>query len=178
MKHEASINRNSGAMRIALFSADPAVEDLLDRTLAGSGFEVSRFDANASLANSQQQPSVVLACVSNPDLANSQQQLTMQQSFEQLSALLQQAGQARIVGAGGHSATSPEGPRLTRKQWSVIELLAAGKSDQQIAADRGITPRAVRALINRVFERVCPGRALSSREQVVEAQRVLANRSR
>jgi DNA-binding NarL/FixJ family response regulator len=159
MKHEASINRNSGAMRIALFSADPEVEDLLDRTLAGSGFEVSRFDANASLANSQQQ-------------------LTMQQSFEQLSALLQQAGQARIVGAGGHSATSPEGPRLTRKQWSVIELLAAGKSDQQIAADRGITPRAVRALINRVFERVCPGRALSSREQVVEAQRVLANRSR
>ncbi len=104
-------------MRIALFSADPVVEDLLDRTLVGSGFEVSRFDANVSLANSQQQPAVILACVTNPELANSQQQHTVQQSFEQLSAVLQQAGQALIVGAGGHIAASPEGPRLTRKQW-------------------------------------------------------------
>jgi FixJ family two-component response regulator len=165
-------------MRIALFSADPVVEDLLDRTLVGSGFEVSRFDANASLASSQQQPAVILACVTNPELANSQQQHTVQQSFEQLSAVLQQAGQALIVGAGGQPAATQDGLRLTRKQWGVIELLAAGKSDHQIAADRGITPRAVRALINRVFERVCPGRPLSSREQVVEAQRVLANRPR
>jgi len=165
-------------MRIALFSADPVVEDLLDRTLVGSGFEVSRFDANVSLANSQQQPAVILAYVANPEPANGQQQDATQQSFAQLSALLQQAGQALIVGAGGHIAASPEGPRLTRKQWGVIELLAAGKSDHQIAADRGITPRAVRALINRVFERVCPGRSLSSREQVVEAQRVLASRPR
>jgi DNA-binding NarL/FixJ family response regulator len=165
-------------MRIALFSADPVVEDLLDRTLVGSGFEVSRFDANVSLANSHQQPAVILAYVTNPEPANGQQQHTMQQSFAQLSAVLQQAGQALVVGAGGPSATGQDGPRLTRKQWGVIELLAAGKSDHQIAADRGITPRAVRALINRVFERVCPGRALSSREQVVEAQRVLASRPR
>lgn len=165
-------------MRIALFSADPVVEDLLDRTLAGSGFEVSRFDANASLANSQQQPAVILACVTNPELASSQQQFTMQQSFAQLSAVLQQAGQALVSGAGGQAAANQDSPRLTRKQWGVIELLAAGKSDHQIATDRGITPRAVRALINRVFERVCPGRPLSSREQVVEAQRVLAGRPR
>ena len=178
MKHAATENRNLGAMRIALFSADPVVEDLLDRTLVGSGFEVSRFDANVSLANSQQQPAVILACVTNPELANGQQQYTMQQSFAQLSAVLQQAGQALTGGLQLTTAAEQSAPRLTRKQWGVIELLAAGKSDHQIAADRGITPRAVRALINRVFERVCPGRPLSSREQVVEAQRVLASRPR
>jgi FixJ family two-component response regulator len=165
-------------MRIALFSADPVVEDLLDRTLAGSGFEVSRFDANSSLANSQQQPAVILACVTNPEFTNPQTQFSMQQSFAQLSAVLQQAGQALTGGAQFSVSPEQSAPRLTRKQWGVIELLAAGKSDHQIAADRGITPRAVRALINRIFERVSPDRSLSSREQVVEAQRVLAGRPR
>jgi len=165
-------------MRIALFSADPLVEDLMDRTLAGSGFEVSRFDANSSLATSQIQPALVVACVANGDLVDSSNRLSMHQSFAQLSALIHQAGQALGDTKGSPREAAAEAPRLTNKQWQIVELLAAGKSDHQIAELKGITPRAVRALINRVFERINPGRQFSSREQVVEAQRVLATRPR
>jgi DNA-binding NarL/FixJ family response regulator len=178
MKYAATENRKWTEMRIALFSADTAIEDLLNRTLTGSGFEVSRFDANEVLASGEQQPEVILACLASRELADSQPDYKAQQSLAQLSTLLQQAGQALFVGERGEVAASKEGPRLTRKQWGAIELVAAGKSDHQIASAWGITPRAVRALINRVFERVSPGQTLSNREQVIEAQRVLASRPR
>jgi DNA-binding NarL/FixJ family response regulator len=66
--------------------------------------------------------------------------------------------------------------RLTRQQWQVLELVAEGKSDNHIAALRQTTPRAVRALVGRIFERTNPGETLSLREQVVRAQEVLVER--
>lgn len=66
--------------------------------------------------------------------------------------------------------------RLTRQQWQVLELVAEGKSDNHIAAVRQTTPRAVRALVARIFERINPGETLSLREQVVRAQEILAER--
>jgi DNA-binding NarL/FixJ family response regulator len=66
--------------------------------------------------------------------------------------------------------------RLTRQQWQVLELVAEGKSDAHIAELRQTTPRAVRALVSRIFERISPGEAVSLREQVIRAQEILAGR--
>jgi DNA-binding NarL/FixJ family response regulator len=66
--------------------------------------------------------------------------------------------------------------RLTRQQWQVLELVAEGRSDNHIAALRQTTPRAVRALVARIFERTNPGETLSLREQVVRAQEIIAER--
>lgn len=72
--------------------------------------------------------------------------------------------------------TTHQQVRLTRQQWQVLELVAEGRSDNYIAALRQTTPRAVRALVARIFERTNPGETLSLREQVVRAQEVLAER--
>jgi DNA-binding NarL/FixJ family response regulator len=67
--------------------------------------------------------------------------------------------------------------RLTRQQWQVLELVAAGNSDNHIASIRQTTPRAVRALVGRIFDRTNPGENLSLREQVVRAQEIIAERA-
>jgi DNA-binding CsgD family transcriptional regulator len=71
-----------------------------------------------------------------------------------------------------HGASSSR--RLTDSQLAVIQCLAAGKSNHEIATERETSLRAVETLMNRSLSRLGASPGLNSRAKMVVAQKYLA----
>jgi DNA-binding NarL/FixJ family response regulator len=80
---------------------------------------------------------------------------------------------ARIF-VSGSSSLNEEERRLTRRELQVIQLLARGKSNKEVAAQLGISPRTIESHRNRIMKRLNFGSfselvRFAVREKLVEA---------
>jgi DNA-binding NarL/FixJ family response regulator len=153
-------------VRISLFTSSPAVRSILASGLSGSATALHEVERHEDLSEADH--SSVIACFAG--------ELREGESGAHLQKDLHELGLALIRAANSNADLAPR-LNLTRKQLSILKLVADGKSDSQIAAVQGTTARAVRAIIARIFSRTNPGESLSAREQVLQAQRLLTARS-